>query len=490
MKIIKYILSTLIVLVFITSCNDFLDVNEDPNNPTEVSVDLILPTALQFSAQSQYGRRTNAVSNFFMTNWSQAKGFSYFDDDFQYNPSSTYYSGIWNWTYGTCLTQYADIDRNESDIENYIAIAKIMKAFHFQTLVDTYGDIPYFEALQRGDNPTPAYDDALSIYDNLILELDAALALIGAAENNINTKKPNATDDIMFSGNMDKWKQFANTVKLRVLVRQSDLSSRQTYISEQITNIINEGSGFITSDVAINPGYVAEVNKQNPFWNRFGYDSGGTITNSNEAACATPYVLNKLTSLSDSRIDYIYALPSSGLHRGVAQGSATIDDADLPENVSSIGPGLLKSASQDAIMFTLAESYFLQAEAQLKAILPGDAKASFNSGVEASYAYLGAGTSSAYTSNGLQLSDYDASTNKMEAIIVQKWIALNGIDAAQSWFDWSRTGYPNDLPMSETAVNNARPVRLHYPATETTGNAGNLPTQPNIFTDKIFWANN
>jgi hypothetical protein len=102
---------------------------------------------------------------------------------------------------------------------------------------------------------------------------------------------------------------------------------------------------------------------------------------------------------------------------------------------------------------------------------------------------LKATNASYYYSRNANLVGWDASANKIQAIITQKWIALNGIDAIQSWFDYTRTGYPANLPVSATASTSDRPVRLAYPASEITSNSGNLPAQPNAFTQKIFWAN-
>ena len=77
---------------------------------------------------------------------------------------------------------------------------------------------------------------------------------------------------------------------------------------------------------------------------------------------------------------------------------------------------------------------------------------------------------------------------KLEAIITQKWLGVLGLTAEQSWFDWSRTGYPKGLPISQEEPNLVRPVRLAYPASELSGNSLNVPSQPDPFTQKIFWA--
>ncbi|MBT8302140.1 MAG: SusD/RagB family nutrient-binding outer membrane lipoprotein, partial [Maribacter sp.] len=121
--------------------------------------------------------------------------------------------------------------------------------------------------------------------------------------------------------------------------------------------------------------------------------------------------------------------------------------------------------------------------------MPGDAKLLYENGIQASFSYLGAGNASLYYSQNLDLVSWDTSANKQEAIITQKWLALNSIDAIQAWFDYSRTGYPANLPISGLATNSDRPVRLAYPSSEITANGENLPPQPDVFTDKIFWAN-
>ncbi|MBK5210474.1 MAG: SusD/RagB family nutrient-binding outer membrane lipoprotein, partial [Flavobacteriaceae bacterium] len=94
-----------------------------------------------------------------------------------------------------------------------------------------------------------------------------------------------------------------------------------------------------------------------------------------------------------------------------------------------------------------------------------------------------------YYSRAIPNVGWAASNNKLEAIITQKWIAVNGITAEQSWFDYSRTGYPSNLPISSQATSSDRPVRLYYPASEFSSNGANVPAQPNAFTAKIFWAN-
>ncbi len=491
-KILKYT-SLMLFVIGLASCDKYLDVNEDPNNPVSVTPDLVLPTAQFYTANIiQNGRRANCVGNMMMYNWSQSDGFSWYTDEFKYNVTSSFYQRIFNDSYSSALKQYQILDKLEGEkYDNYRAIAKIMKAYHFQLLVDFYGDVPYSEALMRSDEATPKYDDAQTIYEDLIISLDTAITLINSATS--TTMVP-GEDDIIFSGNMTNWKKFANTVKLRILVRQSSMSGRDGYLQAEFAKIASEGSGYVTSDVAVNPGYVKEEDKQSPFWNYFGWDASGTTTMDNNATCATKYILDYLNNTSDPRINFLYEKPSTG-HLGVVQGlldyDTPIPDQFVPELVSNIGPGLLKDPSQDAVIYTLAECYLNQAEAKLKELITAgdDAKTLYESGIEASFNYLGVDASDfdTYIAQSKDLVGWDDSPNKLQAIITQKWIAVNGITAEQSWFDYSRTGYPADLPISLQSAKPDRPVRLYYPAGEYSSNGENVPAQPDAFTDKIFW---
>ncbi len=494
----KQLLTIKVLMCFLVlgSCSEsYLDVNTDPNNPVTVSPNLLLPVALNYSAIiEERDRGQNHLGNMFMANWSQSDGFSWYNDEFLYLVTPSFYQRIFDYTYTNVLNQFQAIDNLEgAEFGYYKAIAKIMKSMHFQILVDTYGDIPYFEALQRGENPTPAYDDAQVVYDALIVELTDAIDLINATSEDatLSPFEP-GEDDGVFGGNMDMWKTFANTVKLRILVRQSDMSGRAGYIQEEFSRIAAEGSGFMNTDVTINIGYNQTENQQNRKWNDFGTDVSGTKTLTNNATCATPYILDKLMNTNDGRLNFFFEEPATG-HLGVVQGLQDYDipivDQFIPANVSNIGPGILKSPSQSSVVYTAAESYFNRAEAAFKGFISSDAQTMYEMGIQASFDYLGAGDASAYYNQNINNVGWNSSSNKVEAIINQKATALMGINALQTWFDYNRTGYPSNVPVSILSSQPDRPVRLAYPSSEITSNGANLPAQPNAFTNPIFWAN-
>lgn len=497
MKSILKISILLIAFGLFTACDDWLDVNVDPNNPTAVTPNLVLPVAQFYSATlEQNDRRLNSLGNMMMANWSQSDGFSWYTDEFKYNVTSTFYQNIFIVSYGSALKQYQILYNLGEGYEYYKAISMIMKAYHFQLLVDCYGDVPYSEALGRSLEATPVYDDAQTIYEDLIVQLTDAIALIKSADEDAQSMVPGA-DDVMFDGNMTKWIKFANSVKLRILTRQSDMSGRNAYITAQMAAINTEGSGFLLEDVGVNPGFInKESGKQNIIWESLGWDYTGASTMNYRATCATDYVLDYLTDTGDPRIDRLYEKPGTG-HLGVPQGLLDYDtpviDAFMPDFVSNIGPGILKSSTMDAVIFTLAETYFNQAELATKGYISvaDGGQALYEMGIKASFAYLGLTEEDAedYYIQPKSLVAWSFSTNKKQAIITQKWIAVNGITAEQSWFDYNRTGFPAGVPKSLQAGTADRPVRLFYPSGEYTSNGDNVPTQPNAFSAKIFWAN-
>ena len=258
------------------------------------------------------------------------------------------------------MKNYADLDDLEEEYGAFTAIGKIMKAYHFQLLVDFYGDVPYTDALKRGEVTNPVYDNAAAVYDSLIVQLSNAITLIDAETSRILPEE----DDIMFGGDLTKWKQFANSIKLRILTRESDVKDA-SYITAELAKIEAEGSGYISEAVAVNPGYVNEEGKQSPFWTSFGQNVSGTNTMTNDATSASDFILNYLQSSNDTRIDQLFEEPETG-HLGVPQGITSNPATQGAKQVSNIGTGLLKGPDQDAIIMTLSEVYFNLAELALK----------------------------------------------------------------------------------------------------------------------------
>src|SRR5699024_5091249 len=249
------------------SCDNFLDVNDDPNNPSEVTPDLVLPTGLNYTAEYvQQDRRLNHLGNMMMFNFGEAQGFNWYRDEFRYAVNSTFYDNLFDNAYSSALKQYNVLANLEGDNGYYRAIGMIMQAYHFQILVDLYGSVPYSEALERGGNANPTYDAGEEIYKDLLNRLSGAISTIDSTASASSAVKV-GEDDTVFDGDMAKWKQFANSLKIRILARYSDVGD-PAFINGELAKIQNSGDGYIEDlAVKINPGYMKEEeDKQNPYW--------------------------------------------------------------------------------------------------------------------------------------------------------------------------------------------------------------------------------
>lgn len=493
-KMKKVFLFALALAFVSVSCDDFLDVNDNPNDPPISTPSLTLPVAQQnFAALN--ARTMTYLGNQLAVNWATPSNWSANEIYARYDFTSDDFSNIFETSYGSIFRDLTYVENFEDpsgaiDYSNYKAISKIIKGFQFQLLVDLYGDIPYTEANLRGDNTTPVYDDEETVYKSVIDELTAAVVLI----NNIDVSEDPGSQDIIFGGHMDEWAQFANSIKLRMLVRMSN-TGQDAFIANQIASIDANGWGYIQSSVSSNPGYLAEENKQSPFYDYF-FQSNGSEQNRRDFTIASENTVDFLTNASDLRLERIYS-PSdnSGDFAGAEQSTILPGVGFTSDDLSKVGPGLLVGSDQDQIIMSLSEALFVQAEATVRGYLPGGdaaAKALYEQAIEASFVQLtvpDAETEAAtYSAQTIANVAWDSSPNKIEAIITQKWIALNGTSSIESWIDLTRTGFPLNLPIPAES-NGVRPVRLLYPTSELSRNADNVPSQTSsdVFTNFPFW---
>ena len=260
------------VMVFGTSCKKYLDINNNPNQATSATPQLILPQALTATAANLNGFNSyGAQVAGFMAN---AGGYGGFGSRVTYSYSANDYSGNWSNTYDNLEDYQAILDQTKGkpELSYFDAVARIMKAHSFQLLVDTYNDVPYTDALKGANGLSPAYTDAKVIYKDLADELDKAIATINTGDQTPGVT-PLGNSDVMFgkAGSVDAqmklWKQFANTLKLRILLRGNGkvTFSNKTFSQE----------GFLTQDALINPGYNKDNGRQNPKWNTWAYDYTG-----------------------------------------------------------------------------------------------------------------------------------------------------------------------------------------------------------------------
>lgn len=504
---IKSILAVAVLTV--ASCSDYLDVNDDPNN---VLLETVKPNQLLAAAQAQTykaisgdtentsvdisGSSMNNLGNIFMNSWAgNVNSFTgAMANEYGVTMNATFYDNIWDYTYLNIANLNTIANYDDENYDNHKAIAMILKSFYMQYIVDLYGDCPYTEAFLGAKEVTPAYDDDKAIYRALVDQLDAAIAKIDAAGA---TDAAVGGEDIMLGGNMTSWKKFANNVKLRLLIRQSGLASETAYIESELDELNANGNGYFEADVTLNPGYNNSTDdQQNPFYAVYGYLSGGAEATNRVFISASRHAADILngttTGVVDPRRGMLFTL-SAGAVVGIQQGELA---ATAPDNNSKIGPAFIPTtvsvgSALPSFVMTESEIKFLLSEAALK--FPAkmgsyDPQTLFNEGVQASFTRVGA-------TIGTYLSDIDsvagfgwtATSDKVQAIMTQKWIALMHVHAIESWIDHVRTGYPSiPLPLGNLT---GKPKRLMYPTSELTSNTANVPSQTSAsaFSTGPFW---
>lgn len=478
------IFSSVLLLTMAGCKKGYLEINNNPNNPTVTGPQFVLPNALTVTAGNQINAFT-FVSEW-MGYWAPSGSYAMNSNDLaSYRQTTNFGDAIFQAEFHNLEDyNYVENSARTNNSPFYEAAAKIMKAYDFHQLVDMFNNIPYSEAFQGTAIIQPKYDDAKAIYESISLKLDTAVTLM---------KKPDAVaannSDVLFGGDNSKWIKLANSLKLRILMRQTQMVGRSAYIQSEINKIIANGGGFLSTDAGVNPGFSAA--QPNPFYNSKINTSG---TYYEDFWRANQYPITFCKNNNDKRDSLIYAPASSdGSYVGNIIGS-TINHPG--NSTSTFGTGVLKAPSQDAILFTAAESYFLQAEAALRGYIPGvDAAALYKKGVQASFNYLGAGDASVYYSQpGNKNTTYEAASGfdeQLSVIIRQKWMAENTTTPFEAWCDYRRLHLPADTPLSQSPYVDvpSMPIRLLYPSSEYSTNAANVNAQGTInhHTSKIFW---
>ncbi|MCR5888926.1 SusD/RagB family nutrient-binding outer membrane lipoprotein [Hymenobacter sp. J193] len=550
MKILPKILFAAVLTTAASSCDDFLDINENPNAFTQESVapDIILAQALTNTAAIYTGNNPsyNSYASWAAGYWTKTNTVSGYGEEQTYNYSTAYYAGLFDNTYDN-LNDYNIIQTRgaTTGFPNHAAIARIMKAYGFLLLVDQYGNIPYSEALKGAGNVTPKYDKAEDIYADLLVQLKGAIVDIDAAHDDA-TARLVSREDVVFGGNMDKWKQFANSLQLRILLRESQTASDaiNNEVKTQLAALQNAPDGFITSDVVVQPNYAINAGQQNPLYNRYAYTAAGTGATERNYQVPTQYIIDQYVNNSDPRVSQLYtrgARVIDGVNTpgyiggvlgeaspptvGTASASTRQASRFLGANSLTASGGIIKGANAPTPLMLLAEQKFNEAEAETRGLFTNgeaEAKKDYLDGIKASFIYfyrpastslgaINASTLAGATAETPGINQYntfiatteagganvanplvnfDVATTKgglgkQEIIIYQKYLALNSVASVEAWDDFRRTGFPK-IPLAGQAAEAKFPARLLYPLSELSTNSANVPTGVTQYS-KIFW---
>jgi hypothetical protein len=488
MKSIKTI--SAILLLLSASCTERLEeINLDPNrleasqsNPGPLfakSVNMSLHKD-NFSQNLELIADFGPYAHYFTTLYPTA-----FAADPYFDATEWSSFGFWTvyWTANGLLIDVIDLTDSGAKFENpnNNAMARIWRVYLLQRLTDAFGDIPFHESgASRRGIINPKYDTQQDVYEGLFQELDKALT--GLSEEIPGRFK---TQDIIYSGDIEKWKKFANTLKLRMALRLQyvDPATSRTRAEEALSG------GLISSndDNAIEISGDANGKFYHPIFqissNLFAYSPSFKISASLVEFMKGNHIFRDGDSLSgpDPRMNILIADNINGEKMGIPNGH-TAEYLNQHPEFAEIGSWALyhNNLYEPVMIMSYAESRFLEAEAALLGYsgTNGTAAELYQKGIEASIEFLGANPGTYPADEAASFSALTNDENRLERIIYQKWVALFP-DAHEAWSEQRRTGYPviqkRTGPDFEQGITNGTiPNRIPYPTGELNTNFTNV----------------
>lgn len=463
MKYIKAKTSALLAGLLITTaaCNDFGDLNVNPNNPSSPNTGSLFTGAIR-TVGAMNGQVGPAGFNITPALYVQQFSDITYIEDSRYKTINFSYNGLYSGPLVN-LQQIIEQNTNEStrglaasygSNNNQIAIARILKAYTYQWITDRWGDIPYTDALKAAQNFSPKFDRQQDIYKDLFKEWKEA-----AAQFDNGTR---VQGDILLNGNAARWKKFAASLRLIAALRLS--KADPTLGKQEFAAALADGV-FTSNADNVQYQYLADANNENPLYNNY------TTTNRKDYGLSDTFI-GYLNKTSDPRLPYMANKNNVGQYRGVpyavfpAQGKA--------QDFSLAATAISQQTSPVNIM-TYAQVLFAQAEAAKLGWTTGNAKTLYEAAVKASLQqWMGTSyTEAAYTAFIAQPDVAYSEASAIERIGNQRWVALF-FQGTEAWSSWRRTGFPVLKPAASPLNGGTQiPRRLAYPVTEVTLNKAN-----------------
>ncbi|ARS35510.1 SusD/RagB family nutrient-binding outer membrane lipoprotein [Pontibacter actiniarum] len=447
----KLIIFALACFAF-TGCNKFdEELSVNPNQPSEASNTQLLANSMMYlpgTSSSPYGPL-----------YAQHLSETEYTDASRYN---SVYFNFYNYYTGPLMNIESVLASNELDVSegpvpNQLAMAKVLKSYFFWHMTDRWGPLPYEQALQGKENFTPAYNSQETIYNALFTLLDEANAEMvpGVVDN-----------DIMYSGNPDKWRKLANTIHLLMALRLSEVAPDKA--KAEFNKALEGGIMTSNADNFVYP-HLSNTDNQNYWYEVF------EVLNRKWYAVSKPLV-DYMKPLGDPRLGTFAEPNSQGEYVGLKYGLPG-DVANTGEyskkNISMLGESL-RQQNSPVYLVTYAQGLFALAEAAKRGwIAGGDAVAEnyYNMAIEASVQQWNNGEVTGLEEMMQQPEVAYDPARAMEQIGYQRWVHLfmNGYEA---WAEWRRTGYPA-LEAPEDNAGRAIPLREAYPSQEAQNNSQN-----------------
>ncbi|WP_348823562.1 SusD/RagB family nutrient-binding outer membrane lipoprotein [Flavobacterium aestuarii] len=486
----KKLLILIGVLSFTFSCSEdtLTDMNTDTKSPLVVPADALLGNAEKnlFDQMTSTNVNTN-VFRLFAQHWTET---TYLDesryDILQRNIPDRH----WRVIYRDILTdlkkakeianEIATVTPKEEKIkQNKIAIIEVLEVYATSILVDTFGDIPYTEALDPEKFPSPKYDKAIDIYKDLFAKLDKAYAKFDSSFASFGAS------DFIYSGNIAKWKIFANSLKLRMAITVADepslnpaIKAKEAFEAGVMTsNEYNATIQYKSTQPNTNPLYEDLVSS-----GRYDFIAANTL-------------VDKMNDLNDPRRAKYY-IPIEGEFIGgpYAQGGDFESYSSPGDPANEDGDHtVLLDPELEGLLLSYTEVSFYLAEAVERGFISGTASTYYNEAVTSSILYWGGNQAEADAYLANPNVTYSRAASWQEKIGEQSWIGYynRGFEA---WTSYRRLDFPKLLAPSNaaSAAENKVPVRFTYPVLEQTLNNTNYKAAATAvggdkLSTKLFW---
>lgn len=466
----------LLISMFVSSCE--LDDNVDPKAATEVPASTLFTNALiSLVNQVDDSSVNNNITRLLAQYWQETTYFTESRYNFQDRSiPDNYFRRFYRDVLRDVKEAKDIINANpvpgfEKTTANQLGILAILEAYSMQCLVDAFGNVPFSEALNGIDDPTPVYDDAKTVYNTVLDDLTAKVKAMDDSADGFGSA------DVLFNGDVSMWKKFGGSLILRMGMRMADENPARTAkaVNDAISiGMFEKGEGAIFHYIGVSP-------YNNTIHNAY-------ITNNRKDYLPTNTIIDKMVELSDPRISSYFTKyddPDKGsIYVGAIAG---LDGAQSYNNYSHFSDQFFE-ATFPAILMDYCEIEFFLAEAALRNIkVPGSAEEHYANAVAASIEYWGGSEldAAAYLLAGGQLG-----SNWKESIGTQKWIALYN-RGVESWAEWRRLDFPT-LNVPEGLTYDDIPRRMPYPYDEDQLNGENYSAavssmggdNPKI---KLFW---
>lgn len=476
----------LLGLSFLTfACDDLSHLNENEKEPSIVPAATLFTSAQRSLTDQMVNTNVNRnVFRLITQYWTET---TYVDESNYDFVSRKISDNHWNALYSGTL---ADLETAKNYLEteevstsdpdyankmaakkNKLALVNILKVYTYQVLVDTYGNVPYSEALKGSSDYLPVYDKALDIYKDLIVKLNLALS-------DIDTSKDSFGDaDIIYNGNLDNWLKFANSIKLKLGVNLLASNLENTLAINTITEAYNDGV-ISSNDENCKLPYMKTLPNTNPIY-------VDVVNSGRNDFVVTKPLVDKLVSLNDPRRE-IYT--DGNLYGGIVGSSNPFSD------FTHIGSKILKPDFSGTLI-DYSEVEFLLAEAYERGVTAvGSAKAHYTNAITASMEDWGVPSDDIDTYVQQASVDYDTVAGTWQQKIgEQSWLALYN-RGFEGWTSYRRLDFPVLLAPAnaQAAAEGKVPVRLAYPIREQTLNPTNYNSASTAIggdklTTKIFW---